>query len=125
MNRGLLLKKNLYLPSEHDEQCVVVQYCHLKNMPCFAIPNGSNKSKTARMSFKREGLEPGIPDLMIPVSTNKFCGLFIEMKRQKSVPSDVKPNQRKWIKILNDNGYLAKVCSGADEAIKLIERYFK
>ncbi|OGI30670.1 MAG: hypothetical protein A2287_04735 [Candidatus Melainabacteria bacterium RIFOXYA12_FULL_32_12] len=116
--------------NEHEEQCAVIDYCDLKNILIFAIPNGSYKSKTAAGKFKDEGLRSGVPDLFIPVSKFVFKentievihGLFIEMKSKKGRLSD---SQKEWIEKLSKEGYQAVCCHGADEAIKVINEYFE
>lgn len=111
------------IPTEHQEQSLVVKYCTLKKIPIFHIPNGSYKSVTARIKAKQEGLVSGIPDLMIPVVNKNHHGLFIEMKRVKN--SKVSVHQKQWIELLNKQGYKAIVCYGNNEAIQEIENYIK
>ena len=111
------------IPKEHNEQVIVIKYCDLKKIPIFAIPNGSNKSRTAQRNFKAEGLRAGVPDLFIPVPSIKYHGLFIEMKRVKG--SVTSKEQKEWIALLNKQGYKAVICKGAAVAISEIENYFK
>ena len=111
------------IPTEHQEQSLVIQYCNLRKIPIFHIPNGSYKSLTARIKAKKEGLVSGIPDLMIPVANKDYHGLFIEMKRIKN--SKVSVQQKYWIELLNKQGYKAIVCYGSSAAIKEIEEYIK
>ncbi|MFX4154249.1 VRR-NUC domain-containing protein [Aliarcobacter butzleri] len=111
------------IPTEHQEQSLVIQYCNLRKIPIFHIPNGSYKSLTARIKSKKEGLVSGIPDLMLPIPNKVFHGLFIEMKRVKN--SKVSVQQLKWIELLNKQGYKAIVCYGSSAAIKEIEEYIK
>lgn len=114
---------NSLIPTEHQEQSLVVKYCTLKKIPIFHIPNGSYKSVTARIKAKKEGLVSGIPDLMIPIANELHHGLFIEMKRVKN--SKVSVHQKQWIDLLNKQGYKAIVCYGSSAAIKEIEEYIK
>jgi hypothetical protein len=109
------------VPTEHQEQVAVVQFCDAQNIRIFAIPNGSNKNPASAAKFQREGLRKGIPDLMVPIPKGGFMGLFLEMKRTKNA----KPSkeQQEWIEFLNQMGYFAIVCYGADEAIAVIQRY--
>lgn len=113
------------IPTEHQEQCAVIQYFDLKYKEhrgrLFAIPNGSYKSRTAASSFKREGLRAGVPDLMLPVARGGYHGLFIEMKRTKG--SVTSKEQKSWHKYLNGQGYLCVVCKGFEEAKAVIECY--
>lgn len=109
--------------SEHEEQVKVIAYCRnnqlLKNV--FAIPNGGKRSMVAAMRAQAEGLSSGVPDLFIPFANGKYHGLFIEMKKRKG--GVVSPTQKEWLAKLNESGYLAVVCKGADEAIGEINRY--
>ncbi len=113
--------------TEHDLQKNVIDYCKLKKILCFAIPNSQSLSffdreKAARIvsKMKREGLTPGIPDLFFPIPNQKYHGLFIEMKTKNGKLSD---NQKIWIDLLNKQGYLAIVCYSSSDAIKEIDSY--
>ena len=109
--------------SEHEEQVKVIAYCRnnvlLKNV--FAIPNGGKRSMIAAMRAQAEGLCSGVPDLFIPFANGVYHGLFIEMKKRKG--GVVSVTQKEWLAKLNESGYLAVVCKGADEAITEINRY--
>ena len=115
--------------TEHEEQATVVQYCRLRNIACFAIPNGTflagnSQRRAGQMrKLKAEGLKEGVPDLFIPKPSNIYSGLFIEMKRVKG--SKTTAEQIAWNKYLNDEGYYAKICKGSGEAIKIIREYIK
>jgi hypothetical protein len=121
-------RKVEHVPSEHEEQCAVVQWWDAwapahgyDRRLLFAIPNGSNKSPAARMKFQREGLRAGVPDLMLSISRMDFHGMFIEMKRVRgSVTSD---DQLEYGNLLVKRGYRVALCHGADAAIKVIEDY--
>ena len=109
------------IPTEHAEQCAVVQYCDMKHIPIFAIPNGANKSIGQRMKFKAEGLRGGVPDLFIPVPRNGKSGMFVEMKRLKG--SVTSTEQTIWIEWLGELGYHVVVAKGAQAAIDYINSY--
>lgn len=106
--------------SEAAEQTAVVEYCELKSIPVFHIPNGGKRSKSEAARFKAQGVRPGVPDLMIPIAKGGYHGLFIEMKAGRGKPT---PKQVEWIELLRDQGYCAYACAGADNAIALIDRY--
>jgi hypothetical protein len=65
------------------------------------------------------GLSRGYPDIEVFIGNGK--SLYIEMKRKKG--GVVSEEQKKWITWLNDNGYSAKVCHGADEAIEYVKNF--
>lgn len=52
---------------------------------------------------------------------DSYYGLFIEMKRTSG--GRVSESQQKFLKTLNDNGYLAVVCKGFEQAQEAILKY--
>ncbi len=108
-------------PMEEVEQRAVVQYCTYAGIPIFAVPNGGSRNRLEAIHLKEQGVSPGVPDLIIPLSCSGFHGLFIEMKREKG--SKVSSKQKEWIALLNANGYCARICRGFDEAREIIENY--
>ena len=78
---------------------------------------------------KAEGMRKGVSDLFLAVPMNNFCGLFIEMKKPELKPKranskgGVSDEQAKFIKDMNNIGYKAIVCYGADDAFKQILSY--
>lgn len=108
--------------SEISEQEVVVEYCDLRDIPIVHIPNEGKRSKSYGAQMKRAGLRKGFPDLFLPLARRGFHGFFIEMKADRG---KVSPNQITWLKTLKGEGYATAVCYGADEAIKLINKYIE
>jgi len=120
--------------SEHDEQVEVVKYLERLGVAYTAIPNGGKRHKKTAVDLKREGVKAGYPDILIDEARKGYHGLRIEMKRRaKTLKSgkkstshtSVSEEQKKWIETLNKNGFLAVVCYGEDEAIEVINEYFK
>ena len=129
------LSKN-HCPLETVEQQRVILWADRRKVGAdtvgsflFAIPNGGSRARTtARFSseafrMKREGIRPGVPDLMLAVPKNGLAGLFIEMKRAVKSLSRVSEEQKQWHKRLSDIGYKVVVAYGADEAISSICEY--
>lgn len=108
--------------AEANEQVTVIQFCDFRKIPVFHIPNGGSRNKIEAANLKRQGVRAGVPDLCIPLARKGYHGLYIEMKAGKGKPTE---NQKEWLALLNENGYLAKVCVGAYEAIDLINWYIK
>lgn len=77
---------------------------------------------------KRAGMRSGVPDIFLPFPKGGYHGLFIELKRPvrkgyaKPVVSE---EQKRFLTYLNEVGYCAKVCYGAEQAIQLIQLYAK
>jgi len=113
--KGTLMK----CASEHDEQVTFCQYLDFVHLTYFAVPNGSNKSMTARRKFKAEGLKAGVPDMVILIEGGKT--VFIEMKRKTG--GTVSKEQKQWLERLRVLGFDAYVCKGAKEAIEAVQKY--
>jgi len=111
--------------TEAQEQATVIQYCDLRRILVFAIPNGGFRNTAEAAKLKWQGVRPGVPDLFIPVQRGGYGGLFIEMKRADGKPSDITKEQMEWLEQLNDNGYMATVCFGFEDAIRTIDGYLK
>ena len=84
----------------------------------FAIPNGGARSPATAGRLKAEGVVPGIPDLFVPAK-----GLWIEMKRVKG--GALSPEQKAMIQYLEEVGYRAIVCKGAEDAKAKISAFFE
>lgn len=86
----------------------------------YHIPNGGSRNKMEAANLKRQGVKPGVPDIFLPVPSDNFHGLFIEMKYGKNTLTD---NQKKFISNLKKQGYAVAVCYSCDEAIADICKY--
>lgn len=120
---------NSFIPSEHDEQVHVIQWCELMANHdrdyglIFSIPNGGQRNKVTAAKLKAEGVKPGVPDLFLPVPRGIYAGMFIEMKRRKG--GHISADQRKWITDLISHGYKCIVARGFDEAVECITAYME
>lgn len=118
------------LPTEHDEQVVVIQWWRtahglyrLPEFALYAVPNGSflGSGYMTAGRLRTEGVRRGVPDLMLAAPTPAFAGLYVELKRiGGDKPS---PEQEAFIAYLLSAGYSASVHYGATSAIKEIEDY--
>ena len=111
---------------EKDEQAAVVQWLRLKGIPHIAHMTGVNLYGNFALinMLRRVGcLQPGIPDLQIPVPSGNYHSLFIEMKKEKGGVLSVE--QKEWLSMLEGYGHKAARANGADEAIKIIQDYLE
>ena len=120
---------NDQIPTESAEQKLLFEWAAYQGgrYPALSlllhIPNGGarRKSEAARMSA--EGVRAGVPDLCLPVARGGYHGLFIELKRTRG--GRVSPEQTRWIRNLNDQGYYAAVCIGWENASQLLLAYLR
>ena len=103
------------VPTEHWEQVQVVNYLRKNGYIFTAVPNGGLRDKIAGARLRSEGVQPGVPDLLIfgPVQ------IAIEMKRSKG--GRVSEEQKEWLSALSELGWTCKVCKGHKEAIEFLE----
>ena len=124
---------------EDNLQAAVVTYLRLeyKALFCASLGGQYQKYDSQKLKAKRTGYIAGFPDLFIYEARGGFNGLAIELKAKGSSPykknGDLKKaydlggdryNQTRWIQGLTDRGYMAKFCTGFDDAKKTIDDYF-
>jgi len=107
---------------EYELQKAVVNYLKWKypNVSYCGSAGGIRTSITQAMKMKATGYVKGFPDLFIYEARYGYHGLAIELKVKGNYAS---PFQKDWIKKLNERRYFAKVCTGLDETMELIEDY--
>ena len=88
----------------------------------FIIANGENVGPVRMNRLKKMGLSPGMPDLMLCVTTNLYPGMFIEMK---SKSGRVRSSQKAIHEQLELQKYKIVVSHGWDTARLAIEEYLK
>ena len=121
--------------SEHHLQVACVNWFRMQypkySKLLFAIPNGGKRHMKTARDMKREGVQKGVPDLMLAVwyclrheitgeITELKCGLFIEMK---SATGRLTPEQKDYLALLKKQGYATAVCKSFDEFKATIENY--
>lgn len=105
------------IPTEYEEQVIVVQYLTLKGHKHTSIPNSTyTKSWNQKRKNTAMGLHAGFPDLVAIIDGNFIA---IEMKRTKG--GVVSKEQKEWIEALQEAGVEARICKGATQAIKFIK----
>lgn len=125
--------------TEHAEQMAVFCWAGQQQarFSCLrwlhAIPNaGARGNKVAASQLKAEGVKAGVADIFLPVgvwygeaqpSKTYYAGLYIELKREKGVPSDVSEEQIQFAKHVTRQSYAWVVCFGWREAVAAIEAY--
>ena len=88
----------------------------------FAIPNGGFRNKATAGRLKAEGVKSGVSDIFLPVPTNEYHGLFLELKVGKNKPTE---EQYDFMTAMNAVGYCAAWCIGWEAAVSIIEEYLK
>lgn len=129
--------KRRAIASEYQEQKAIFDWraTAVKRWPELALlhstQSGVRTSIGAAVKAKKAGMPRGLPDLMLPIARHVLgdkvvrCkhGLWIELKR----PSGGRTSKEQdwWMNELRIQGYVTRVCYGADEAIRTIMDYLE
>lgn len=121
--------------AEHHQQCAVFEWWYLVYPKyyekMFSCPNGAflagdYKRRAGQMKkLKAEGLKPGVSDIFLMVARGGYHGLFIEMKDIGKTEDDVTVPQLEHIEAAREEGYKAEYAIGAEQAIKILDKYMK
>lgn len=120
-------KRKSSSPLESTEQELVFVWARANQIkhPALQLLNGSlngvRLTMGLRVKAKRQGMPKGYPDIFLPVGIGGFYGLFVELKRVEG--GVVSPDQERWLKRLNAEGFRAVVARGHEEAIETIKNY--
>jgi len=108
--------------SENFEQKQFIQWCRTRPELQFFyhIPNENTGGKGWGIRNRQLGVKRGVPDLCLPIPSNGFHGLYIEMKAPNGV---LTMDQLHWLDALTGFGYKAVVAFGWQDAKRITEEY--
>jgi hypothetical protein len=84
------------------------------------VPNGGARSKGEAGKLKAMGTKPGVPDFLLPRGRGHWRGLAIELKSSTGALS---PDQKEWLRGLEQEGYLTSVCRTLDNFVALVQAF--
>lgn len=107
--------------SEASSQMAVVRALRKAGVLFCAVPNGGRRDRREAVLLKRQGVEAGVPDLLVfdapPAWEGRFVGLALELKQEGTSKSRVSVVQRRWLVKLQERGWRVVVAFGAEEAL--------
>ena len=112
----------ILVPTEHAEQVVVVNWLTRRGVVFFAVPNGGKRGPVTGRLLKSEGVQAGVPDVIIispPPKHQGKVGVALEMKRV--VGGRVTTEQAEWLIEFERAGWLTIVGRGCENAIKQLQ----
>ncbi len=113
------------LEKVHQERVIALARAYAGQVPhlhaLFHVPNGGWRHAAEAIAFQRQGVKPGVSDLLLPIPLGGWTGLAIELKRfREGQPT---PEQKAWLKLLAAAGWKAVLCRGWRAAWREIWRY--
>lgn len=108
------------IPTEEQEMLTLCDWLRVQGVLFHHSPNEGQRKVQYIRKLLRLGLQPGFPDLLIldPTPIGDWCGVAIELKRRRD--GVVSRSQHTWLKDLEQRGWYATVCRGAEAAIMLL-----
>ena len=106
--------------TEEKEQIKLATYLDSKGYLWCHVPNGGHRRKVVAASLRRQGVKPGVPDVLV------FAPIQAAIELKRVVGGSVSANQRKWLDALSNAGWETYIARGADSAIEwLVEKVEK
>lgn len=103
-----------------QSECVKWFRLQYPKLIIFAIANGGSRNVIEATNLKRQGVLAGIPDLCIPIASNGYNTLYIEMKYGKGKTT---ATQEEMIDKLSGLGNKCEVVWDFDEFKQVIRNY--
>lgn len=88
----------------------------------FAVPNGGFRTWRQGAKLRREGVLPGVTDLILPVVTKVYAGAFLELKQPSNYPSE---DQHKFMAAMRRRGYAAGWVNCLEDGLHFLFSYMK
>lgn len=112
---------------EGNEQAALFNWMRLRHplawRLAYHVPNGGHRHKAVAAKLKAQGVKAGVPDISIALARGGHHGLYIEFKAAPPHDAVVASSQSAWLHALEEQGYLALVCRGINDAIQVIDNY--
>ncbi len=88
----------------------------------FAVPNGGSRNKLEAINLKRQGVKPGVADVLLLIPKGGFASLCIEFKTKTGKQS---PDQKEFQRQAQKCGSKYVIVRSVIEAIEEIKDYLK
>lgn len=110
-------------PTEQQEHRTLAEWLDLHRLVWFHPPLGGYRRRVEAAIFHGLGSRAGVPDFLIFSPVPRFPdarGVAIELKRRgrdREPDGGVTEDQQHWLTLLEQAGWLTRVCYGAGQAI--------
>lgn len=96
------------------------QYPNYANL-LFSVPNGGSRNRLEAIRLQKEGVTPGVADLILLIPNKDYNALCVEMKTPRT--GRQQESQKKWQEDIEAQGYKYSICRSFDEFRVIIEDY--
>lgn len=127
VKRRAALRRRPSVDYEGMEQAALFNWLRVRHPEAwelaYHIPNGGHRVKAVAAKLKAQGVKAGVSDIKLSMARGGYFGLYIEFKASPPHDASVSDSQRAFLQKVEQEGYLAMVCRGLDEARKAIDAY--
>lgn len=95
---------------------------HIPEKLLFAVPNGGSRNKIEAVNLKRQGVKPGVSDVILLIPKKGFASLCMEFKTKTGRQS---PEQKEFQKQAETCGSKYVIVRSVKEAIEKVREYLK
>jgi len=97
---------------------------YLRGLPqvFYHPPNGGSRDKREALKLQTMGVAAGVPDVVLPLRSGEFSGLYCELKKAGGCPSK---DQKFFLNALTTEGYLAVVINDLDTFKEVFTHYLE
>ena len=88
----------------------------------FHVPNGGSRNKIEAANLKRQGVKPGVSDVIILIPRNGFASLCLEFKTESGTQSD---EQKEFQRQAEACGSKYVIVRSVAAAIEVTKEYLK
>jgi hypothetical protein len=85
------------------------------------VANERHTSPRRGAELKRQGVKPGVPDVLIFAPFKSYSGLALELKAKRG---RLTKSQNLWLAMLEGCGWRAKVCRSVDEVRAIVRECY-
>lgn len=118
---------------EGQEQAVVIRWLlgeKMRGTPVGELydaiyhpPNGGQRHKKTASDLKKQGVKPGVSDLVVRQARGGWHGLYCELKATPPRDSGLADSQFEWLDDSEYEGYCAALARGLEEAKAVLREY--
>lgn len=122
-------------PVDHEgqEQKVLIRWLQAEKMRgtpvgalydvTYHVPNGGARHVKTASDLKKQGVKPGVSDLVVMEARGGWFGLYLEFKAAPPRHAALAESQRDWLALADERGYCAVLARGLQEAREVLGEY--
>jgi len=86
----------------------------------FAVPNGGSRNKIEAGNLKRQGVKPGVTDVLLQIPKKGYASLCMEFKTPKGRQSDEQKEYQRQVEMAGSKYVIVR---SVEQAIKTMQSY--